>query len=879
MLRKGELHLALLQDWLKAMQAEYEPQRALRLQKEGREKQWRLDHHERFRLFVCGLAFPLMRAVESLYAVRGTSAEARRNPFPIPVPDLAVMPEYQTRLLLTKFDDLLEEQHRAGADLLSSNAWRLLDFFGVVDRALVEEDAAVLAHFDDEFPSDASFGLFSRRDDNLRQILTAEPDEPPPERQGVGSRRYYVTGDGDQGQRRLRTSAGQLVYCMYQLHCYNCELPMQFCSFPGCAFIRGQAAASDEYRLGLGGGERGYVGALDLTEHTQLEAVRGSGVHPVDAAIKQYFSRRRRIFTLSPALRLEELSDTADVTEEAEAARDQAADLVVTKNYETSVKLELKWRELQAEAGQFYSLYNALVRPETAMTLTAKELLMAKGGIHAQRELEATRRLVMRALVSHSGAANANYAAYDAQADKHLLRLVHSPAYLAEQALAAADAVEKEGQQAPDQSMDSARSGGSSDGGAGEEDDEEGSESGSSRSGSGSSGSSQSHSGTEDDDDFSVSTDATPTAEAQKLEIAARVHAQQTHSIPIALLRALSTSSSGVSHALGSAAFDPYPAVRKGGVSLLNETGAAANGNAMAQGMYELLMRNLRLTRRDRIPARPPPDRPSSALVTTKEPLNRRPPSAVVTASTEAAKSDHYFRFDRLHHEQAALLQDGSAVLVQCLHGVLQGASLVIVQQPTLKGDRKARMLLSHDVFPNIEVAEQTSGAPAAAVRFLDTDKLTSLNPGMTVVVFDILSTVSRAFIIEERSLKRTCEAFGVGPEDYGGLARRIGALAHRCIQLTRAGMYCTTVMFSVASLHDEADAEAPTNPETPMREAEDAEADGEESLVAVPHDRAFTLATSSSHEPGLWASSARFEVRPAAAMRRFFAVEQLLHL
>jgi hypothetical protein len=176
-------------------------------------------------------------------------------------------------------------------------------------------------------------------------------------------------------------------------------------------------------------------------------------------------------------------------------------------------------------------------------------------------------------------------------------------------------------------------------------------------------------------------------------------------------------------------------------------------------------------------------------------------------------------------------------------------------------------------VFPNIEVAEQTSGAPAAAVRFLDTDKLTSLNPGMTVVVFDILSTVSRAFIIEERSLKRTCEAFGVGPEDYGGLARRIGALAHRCIQLTRAGMYCTTVMFSVASLHDEADAEAPTNPESPMREAEDAEADGEESTVAVPH------ATSSGHEPVGWASSARFEVRPAAAIRRFFAVEQLLHL
>jgi hypothetical protein len=64
------------------------------------------------------------------------------------------------------------------------------------------------------------------------------------------------------------------------------------------------------------------------------------------------------------------------------------------------------------------------------------------------------------------------------------------------------------------------------------------------------------------------------------------------------------------------------------------------------------------------------------------------------------------------------------------------------------------------------------------------------------------LSTVSRAFIIEERSMKRTTEAFGVLPGDHHALAVKIGKLAHRCIKLTRAGSYCTAVIFSISALH-----------------------------------------------------------------------------
>jgi hypothetical protein len=866
LLRQGDAHFAALEEALRLMQEQYEPMRQLRLQKEGRERQWRLDQHQHYRQLVCGLALPLMRAIEGLYKVlRSALPAGTPSAFPSPVPSVAQLPAHHTRLIVTRFDDQLEAAHKPATaifDYARPNWWQQLGCVGLLDVAVVGTNESLLECFDERCPAALDYGAFDRRDQRLRTILTESGDPT-----SAGS--YLADGPTGSG-REPAASAGQLVYCAYQLHCYNCRLPMHTCSFPGCGYIRGQAAAHHRQKAVSAAAEaERYLGREVAAEGADLTAMRGSGVHPVDSAIRDYFTRHRRVFQSVPPLRLTDPEGDVTVAEEVHA--EAVLDLAVRARHDTLLKLELRWRALQEQAAFFCALHCALVRPELAVSLTARELLMARGGVHALAELTCVRKIVTRTLVTHSAAANADFASYDEAAAKEVVRLVPSATMLLEQEEHRLALLEEEravqGEAVTEGSDgEDAESSGSSDDASGSGSSGTDDNSGSSCSGSGSSRSRS------DSDSYSASTEGSSVAAGEQLLIAAPVHTKQTHSIPIALLRALSASP-----AAKVMAFDPYPALQLS-KKLLGESDPRA-GNAMPAAMYTLLMQRLRLTRADRLPAQPKVVRPSTA----------RPASALARPDTRATTAaagegpvqapDHYFRFDRLHHEQAAVLQDGSAVLVQCLHGVLQGASLVVVQPPPTRR-RRGRMFLSNDVFPNIELVENASGAPPAAVRFLDTAKLGTLNPGMTVVVFDQLSTVSRAFIIEERSLKRTCEAFRVAAEDYGGLAHAICMLASRCIQLTRAGRYCTSVMFSVASLFDTAE-----DPHQEQSHAQEGRGRADPAYEVGPSPLTVRLSEPNVDDRGAegWggavapSSGSRVSVRYSAPLSRFSAIHQLL--
>ncbi len=41
----------------------------------------------------------------------------------------------------------------------------------------------------------------------------------------------------------LAPRAGQVMYALYQLHCFSCDRPTNACAFPGCGAIREQANA------------------------------------------------------------------------------------------------------------------------------------------------------------------------------------------------------------------------------------------------------------------------------------------------------------------------------------------------------------------------------------------------------------------------------------------------------------------------------------------------------------------------------------------------------------------------------------------------------------------------------------------------------------
>jgi hypothetical protein len=90
-------------------------------------------------------------------------------------------------------------------------------------------------------------------------------------------------------------------------------------------------------------------------------------------------------------------------------------------------------------------------------------------------------------------------------------------------------------------------------------------------------------------------------------------------------------------------------------------------------------------------------------------------------------------------------------------------------------------------------------------VRFLATHLLPHLQPGLTLLLYDVSSKVSRVSVIQAQSLRRVFEAFHVRAEDFPPLARCIGVHAHQCLQLTRVGGLCTAVLFSIAAIgHDD---------------------------------------------------------------------------
>lgn len=837
LMRHGLRDLSDIEDMLRIMQEEYAPMRALRLLKEGRERQWRLSNHANFRQLVFGLAFPCLTATENVYGVLEHAVAADGlNPFSAPVRLLHTMPLFQLRLILTKFNDLLKcfYAHRRLHAVDAALYWRGLQFAGLMDYSLVSSSENILVHFDEKCPHDLNLGDFGRRSNYLRHMVTPVTEDvllrelvPPGGcdvfngSNEVDKNKFYLV-EGPSGID-LEITAGQVVYAMYQLHCYNCSTPMHVCRFPGCSNIRGDAAA---HYSGDSASNVPFLGILEIPDVADastpysLTAVKGSGLHPIDVAIKNYFLSTYEAFTRYPALYLsghhaphvptdktadggagaDEETEEQDVivttvapveelSVEDEVAAEEQLDRSVVRKRDTDDKLKLRYAELKEEAAQLYALHHALVRREVISSITFRELLMAKGGMYALSEEAAIRKLIAKVLVTHTVAANAEYATYDASAGQELVRLVPSATLLAELEASGFDDGEPDGREHEECE--------------GSEGDEE---NGGIRSDSSGAGSSSGGSSADDEsDDFTVSSDGTSVTSTEKLTLQAVVHVKQTHSIPIDILQALSHAeiNGAESSDPNDKIFDPYPPISAAQQMLLRDVPHSTRHhiNPMPTAMYDVLMRRLRLTRTNRIASQPN----FSAATPSTELATRRASSTFSSGALVVnEKQSHYFRFDRLHHEQVVVLQDGSVVVVQFLHGILQGASLVIIQPKKNKKKTKLSLFANNDVYPNIEVYENVSGAPPAALRFIHTSKLPTVKPGLTVAVFDALSTVSRAFIIEQRSIKRTCEAFGVDANDYSGLAKKIGSLAHQCIQVTRAGLYCTTVMFSVASLHAE---------------------------------------------------------------------------
>ncbi|KAJ1421386.1 hypothetical protein B484DRAFT_399489, partial [Ochromonadaceae sp. CCMP2298] len=202
--------LPVLTSLLLSLEQAYAPTKELRLLKEGRERQWRLLNHSRFRQLVFGLALPCLHALEKQLGVLAHSVPGP-NPFPSPVPQLSCLPPLQLRAVLTKFDDLLSS-YQAHADIAREmeglggrggrveeeeepeddggrdeeglgfssrkdkhrERWRWLDCAGLLDYDVVCEREKLLLRFDERCP-EVDLGTLDRRSPVLRFMTRPVP--------------------------------------------------------------------------------------------------------------------------------------------------------------------------------------------------------------------------------------------------------------------------------------------------------------------------------------------------------------------------------------------------------------------------------------------------------------------------------------------------------------------------------------------------------------------------------------------------------------------------------------------------------------------------------------------------------------------------------
>lgn len=81
LLRHGERDLAMTHALLEDLDREYAPRKALRLLKEGKERQWREGNHLKYRTLTYRIASLFLHSVESLFSHKHPSRHFQEKPF------------------------------------------------------------------------------------------------------------------------------------------------------------------------------------------------------------------------------------------------------------------------------------------------------------------------------------------------------------------------------------------------------------------------------------------------------------------------------------------------------------------------------------------------------------------------------------------------------------------------------------------------------------------------------------------------------------------------------------------------------------------------------------------------------------------------------
>lgn len=294
--------LELIRGWLKARYEEYAPIREMRLQKEGRERQFRISQHAKFRHWIFELGEKFLEGMETIFDYRTTAV--RENPFFLTSHCRVLLSQYLTLRNICD-DSPLSIEEKLCDPLTLDEAFLLDTDFAHTDECLVRFDHFVpptlelehkyptphgklgfdkegfhdsrwcpqpppllsyypvghLEHGVDGYPKGQAGNIEVNDNEDVVSVAGSDsvsrstkhsplPIALHPDVVSLlewNPKQHYVEttklGKSSMKRHDLAPRAGQVVYAMYQLHVCRCARPLNLCTFPGCNWIREQSIA------------------------------------------------------------------------------------------------------------------------------------------------------------------------------------------------------------------------------------------------------------------------------------------------------------------------------------------------------------------------------------------------------------------------------------------------------------------------------------------------------------------------------------------------------------------------------------------------------------------------------------------------------------
>jgi hypothetical protein len=149
---------------------------------------------------------------------------------------------------------------------------------------------------------------------------------------------------------------------------------------------------------------------------------------------------------------------------------------------------------------------------------------------------------------------------------------------------------------------------------------------------------------------------------------------------------------------------------------------------------------------------------------------NGRKVSKRLSGMIQSYDNNKHLGFDRLHYHNITKSIDESFIIVQVLHGIVFNENF-------------------QKMNSNLKF-----GCPEPARRYVSTDVLSSFEFGLTVLVHDVESDISRTIYVREKNMHRLAMSYNVDINNHYLLAKTICENANKMIKLHRMDGMCVDV-------------------------------------------------------------------------------------